>query len=89
MAQKVDTPRWYDLRIIDRAGIFHVHQHSTREAARTRINRMARMHYPADEGYTYKGTGKESDCVTVLCKGAWVADVACEILEHTPEDDAA
>lgn len=87
MASKTaDAPRWYDLRIIDKSGIFHVHQHSTREAARERIRRMARAHYPKDEGYTYKGTGATSDCVTVFKAGKHIGDVAVEPLEHPPLD---
>lgn len=89
MASKTDTEaRWWDLRIIDHTGVFHVHHHGTREAARERVRRMARYHYPADEGYTYKGTGATSDCVTVFKAGKHVGDIAVELLEHVPGEPA-
>ena len=89
MARKADeTPRWFDLRIIDRSGVFHVHQHSTRGEARERIRRMARLHYPAEDGHTFKGMAATSDCVTVMRGGTWVADIAAEILEHPAEGAA-
>lgn len=77
---------WFDLRIIDRTGVFHVHHDGDKASARERARRMAEYHWPKADGYRHKWSG---DSVVVFKGKQHVGDVAVEPLEHTPEDDAA
>lgn len=71
----------YDIRLIDKSGVFHVHHDGDKESARQRARRMAERQYPKADGYTYTGTGQTSDCITVKRKGKRVADIAVEPLD--------
>ena len=85
MASKTaDTSRWYDIRLIDNTGTFHVHHQGGKGDARQRARRMAENHWPKEDGYRHTW---DNDCVLVWRGKRHVADVAVEPLEHTPEDD--
>lgn len=72
----------FEIRLIDRRGIFRVHHDGDKASARLRARRLAERTYPAARGYTHRGLGKESDCVTVFRAGdRWVADCAVEPMD--------
>ena len=72
----------WDIRLIERSGMFHVHHDGTKDEARARALRMARNHWPTEDGYTLKGTGKTSDCISAFRKGKHVGDIAVEPLDE-------
>lgn len=68
----------YDIRVIDKTGIFHVHHDGDKPSARDRARRMAERTYPPERGYKHTWS---ADCVMVFKDKRHIADVAVEPLD--------